>query len=43
VLGYLVFSRFIPLVPVWEILEGQILQGVKRIGRALLPSRSEPH
>jgi molybdopterin-containing oxidoreductase family membrane subunit len=43
VLGYLVFSRFVPLVPVWEILEGQILQGVKRVGRALLPTRSEPH
>ena len=42
-LGYLVFSRFVPLVPVWEILEGQILKGVQRIGRALLPSRSEPH
>ena len=43
VLGYLVFSRFFPLIPAWEILEGQIFQGLKRIGRALIPSRSEPH
>ena len=43
VLGYLVFSRFFPLIPAWEILEGQIFQGLKRIGRALMPSRSEPH
>jgi molybdopterin-containing oxidoreductase family membrane subunit len=40
---YMLFSRFVPLIPVWEILEGQIFQGLKRIGRALLPSRSEPH
>jgi molybdopterin-containing oxidoreductase family membrane subunit len=43
VLAYMVFSRFVPLIPVWEILEGQILQGVKRVGRALMPSRTEPH
>ena len=40
---YLLFSRVFPLIPVWEILEGQILQGLKRIGRALIPSRAEPH
>jgi Ni/Fe-hydrogenase subunit HybB-like protein len=40
---YMLFSRFVPLIPVWEILEGQIFQGLKRIGRALIPSRSEPH
>jgi molybdopterin-containing oxidoreductase family membrane subunit len=43
VLGYLVFSRFFPLIPVWEILEGQIFQGLRRIGRALMPTRTEPH
>jgi Ni/Fe-hydrogenase subunit HybB-like protein len=43
VLLYMLFSRFVPLIPVWEILEGQIFQGLKRIGRALIPSRSEPH
>jgi hypothetical protein len=40
---YMLFSRFVPLIPVWEILEGQVFQGVKRVGRALIPSRSEPH
>ena len=40
---YILFSRIFPLIPVWEILEGQILQGLKRIGRALVPSRAEPH
>jgi Ni/Fe-hydrogenase subunit HybB-like protein len=39
---YLVISRLVPLIPVWEVLEGQILQGLKRLGRALLPSRTEP-
>jgi Ni/Fe-hydrogenase subunit HybB-like protein len=43
VLGYLVFSRFFPLIPVWEILEGQILQGLRRIGRALMPTRTDLH
>lgn len=43
VLLYLLFSRLFPLIPVWEILEGQIFQGLKRIGRALIPTRSEPH
>ena len=43
VLLYMLFSRVVPLIPVWEILEGQIFQGLKRIGRALLPARSEPH
>jgi len=43
VLGYLVFSRFFPLIPAWEILEGQILQGLRRIGRALMPTRTDLH
>jgi Ni/Fe-hydrogenase subunit HybB-like protein len=43
VLGYLVFSRFFPLIPAWEVLEGQILQGLRRIGRALIPTRTDLH
>jgi molybdopterin-containing oxidoreductase family membrane subunit len=43
VLLYMLFSRFVPLIPVWEVLEGQILQGLRRIGRALVPTRTEPH
>jgi molybdopterin-containing oxidoreductase family membrane subunit len=42
-LSYILFSRVFPLIPVWEILEGQILKGIQRIGRALIPSRAEPH
>jgi len=40
---YILFSRVFPLIPVWEVLEGQILKGIQRIGRALIPSRAEPH
>jgi len=39
---YTLFSRIIPLIPVWEIQEGQMLQGLRRVGRALIPTRIEP-
>ncbi len=39
---YLIASRFIPLIPVWEVYEGQVLQGLRRIGRALVKTRAEP-
>jgi Ni/Fe-hydrogenase subunit HybB-like protein len=39
---YLIFSRFIPLIPVWEVYEGQVMQGIRRMGRRLLATRSEP-
>jgi molybdopterin-containing oxidoreductase family membrane subunit len=39
---YVLFSRIIPLIPVWEVYEGQVLQGLRRIGKALVPTRSEP-
>lgn len=39
---YVLFSRIIPLIPVWEVYEGQVLHGLRRIGRALVPTRSEP-
>ena len=38
---YLIYSRFIPLIPVWEVLEGQLSLGLQRIGRMLVPTRSE--
>ena len=38
---YLIFSRIFPLIPVWEVEEGQIMRGLRRIGRALIPTRSE--
>ena len=39
---YILFSRIIPLIPVWEVQEGQMLQGLRRIGRALVPTRADP-
>jgi Ni/Fe-hydrogenase subunit HybB-like protein len=39
---YLLASRVIPLVPVWEVQEGQILHGIRRVGRALLATRADP-
>jgi Ni/Fe-hydrogenase subunit HybB-like protein len=38
---YILFSRVFPLIPAWEILEGQVFQGMRRVGRALIPTRSE--
>jgi Ni/Fe-hydrogenase subunit HybB-like protein len=39
---YVIFSRLFPLIPVWEVYEGQILRGLRRIGRQLVPTRAEP-
>jgi molybdopterin-containing oxidoreductase family membrane subunit len=39
---YVLFSRILPLIPVWEVYEGQVLHGLQRIGRALVPTRAEP-
>jgi len=39
---YIIFSRLIPLIPVWEVHEGQVMQGLRRVGKALIPTRSEP-
>jgi len=40
---YLVWTRVVPIIPVWEVYEGQALQSRRRVGRALLPTRSDPH
>jgi Ni/Fe-hydrogenase subunit HybB-like protein len=39
---YVLISRVLPLVPVWEVVEGQMLHRLRRIGRAVLDSRAEP-
>ncbi len=39
---YIIFSRIIPLIPVWEVYEGQVMRGLKRVGKALIPTRTEP-
>jgi hypothetical protein len=34
----------VPIIPLWEVYEGQALQATRRIGRAVLPSRTDaPH
>lgn len=40
---YLLWTRVVPIIPVWEVYEGQALQSRRRIGRALLSTRSDPH
>ena len=34
-------SRLIPFIPVWEVYEGQVLHSLRRIGRALVSTRTE--
>ena len=38
---YMLASRLIPLVPVWEVQEGQMAHSVRRVGKAAVPSISE--
>lgn len=41
ILLYLVVSRLIPLIPVWEVEEGHVVHRVRRLGKAELPAVSE--
>jgi molybdopterin-containing oxidoreductase family membrane subunit len=38
---YVVASRFIPLIPVWEVLEGQLSHSRRRIGKTVVTSVAE--
>jgi Ni/Fe-hydrogenase subunit HybB-like protein len=38
---YLLASRLIPIIPVWEVYEGQIAHTLRRIGKTVVPSKSE--
>ena len=38
---YIIFSRFVPYVPVWEIKEGRLRYTLRRIGRLLVPTAAE--
>ncbi len=38
---YILFSRIIPFVPVWEIKEGRLRYTLRRIGRLLVPTAAE--
>lgn len=40
---YILWTRVVPIIPVWEVYEGQALQGRRRVGRAILPTRTDPH
>jgi len=37
-----VFTKVFPIIPVWEIQAGQVTQGLRRIGRAIVPTRADP-
>lgn len=38
VLLYALATRVLPLIPVWEVLEGQLTHSLRRIGRTIRPS-----
>jgi Ni/Fe-hydrogenase subunit HybB-like protein len=38
---YILFSRIIPFVPVWEIKEGRMRYTLRRIGRLIVPTAAE--
>jgi molybdopterin-containing oxidoreductase family membrane subunit len=38
---YLIASRFIPLVPVWEVQEGQMSHTLRKVGKTEIPSVTE--
>lgn len=40
---YTLFTRIAPIIPVWEIYEGQAMQSSRRIGRAVVSTRTEAH
>ena len=42
-LMYLLATRIIPIIPLWEVYEGQAMQATRRIGRAVLPTRTDTH
>jgi Ni/Fe-hydrogenase subunit HybB-like protein len=39
---YLIFTRFFPMIPLWEVRDGQAMHGLKQIGQALVQTKSEP-
>ncbi|MFN2151898.1 MAG: hypothetical protein ACK2T5_09910, partial [Anaerolineales bacterium] len=38
---YIIASRLIPLIPVWEVQEGQEAHTLRKIGKATIPAISE--
>ena len=41
ILMYLIASKLIPFVPVWEVQEGQIAHSLRKFGKAEVPSKAE--
>jgi Ni/Fe-hydrogenase subunit HybB-like protein len=41
ILIYMIASRLIPLVPVWEVQEGQVAHGLRKVGKATVKTVSE--
>jgi Ni/Fe-hydrogenase subunit HybB-like protein len=41
ILLYMLASRLVPLVPVWEVQEGQLSHSLRKVGKAIIPSVSE--
>ena len=41
ILLYMIASRLIPLVPVWEVQEGQLAHRLRKVGKAVVPLVSE--
>jgi Ni/Fe-hydrogenase subunit HybB-like protein len=41
ILLYVIASRLIPLVPVWEVQEGQMAHSLRRVGKVAVPTVSE--
>ncbi|MEO8357402.1 MAG: NrfD/PsrC family molybdoenzyme membrane anchor subunit [Chloroflexota bacterium] len=40
-LFYMIASRLIPLIPVWEVQEGQMVHTLRKVGKANVPTVSE--
>jgi molybdopterin-containing oxidoreductase family membrane subunit len=40
-LFYMIASRLIPLIPVWEVQEGQMTHSLRKVGKAQLPTITE--
>ena len=41
ILLYMLASRIVPLVPVWEVQEGQMAHSLRKVGKATVPAVSE--
>jgi molybdopterin-containing oxidoreductase family membrane subunit len=37
----MIVTRLIPMVPVWEVQEGQLAHGLRRVGKATVKTVSE--